>query len=170
MPKLPPHEWLKEYRLDKKIRQEDVERFTASLGARSKISQSHLSKIERGNAPLIGLGAERINALRMALGLSAEDWVENTGIQVVTTAPQEEERPLTDAERRGWKIPKVEKPLEVPDSLQEAIDLYAHGDNAPMAEPRWVRAFLSIDFREEPELPEDWLRLYARLKTLINPR
>lgn len=86
LPKLPPHEWLREYRQDKGVRQEDIERLTAAYGPRSKISQSHLSKIERGNAPLIGLGAERINALRLALGMSAEEWVENTGVQIVTAA------------------------------------------------------------------------------------
>lgn len=120
MPKPLAHEWLKEYRLDKKIRQEDVERFTSALGPRSRISQSHLSKIERGNAPLIGLGAERIDALRQALGLSLEEWLDYTGIQIATAVAELPEAPA------GFPEPLYKKRDEIymPEGLLEAIRLF----------------------------------------------
>lgn len=85
--KLEPHEWLREQREDRKIRQSDIESLTAKMGSKSRISQSHLSKIEKGHSALIGLGAERMDALRKALGLTPEEWLSGTGIQIVTEVP-----------------------------------------------------------------------------------
>lgn len=77
----------------------------------------------------------------------------------------------TDAERRGWKMPeKEESEPEVPFALREAIAKYGHGDNIAFAEPRWTHTLLAVDFREEPETPEDWLAVFAKLRKIIDPR
>ncbi|GGO22016.1 helix-turn-helix domain-containing protein [Deinococcus humi] len=77
--------------------------------------------------------------------------------------------PLTDAERRGWTLPPEVEP-EIPDMLLEAAQLYGHGKNAPLAERRWLLELSDLDFREEPESPEDWLAIYVRLSKLIDPK
>lgn len=78
-------------------------------------------------------------------------------------------QPLTDAERRGWQLPPEEEP-EIPATLLEAAEMYGHGKNAPLAERRWLLELAGLDFREEPETPEDWLAIYARLSKLIDPK
>ena len=151
MPQLAPHVWLKEYRQDKGIRQEDVERFTSALGARSKISQSHLSKIERGNAPLEGLGAERLDALRQALKVSPEVWVEHTGLVIVTKQEQAEE------EQEETPAPNL------PASLLEAAEVY--GARIPaLRNLAWQKYLVSFRPRgAKADTAEEWLDLYRDL-------
>lgn len=79
-------------------------------------------------------------------------------------------RQLSHAQRRGWVIPDENPEPEIPGALQEAADMYGHGPNAPLAETRWLRELANLDFREEPETPEDWLAVYARLSKIIDPK
>lgn len=115
-----------------------------------------------------------MDALRQALGISLDEWVSETGIQIVTEAVVSDSdaktRPLSHAERRGWVIPDEDPEPEIPGALQEAADMYGHGPNAPLAETRWLRELANLDFREEPETPEDWLAVYARLSKIIDPK
>lgn len=80
-----------------------------------------------------------------------------------------EETPKTHAERRGWELPEEEEP-EIPETLLLAAQKYGHGENAPLSEKRWLLELADLDFREEPETPEDWLAIYSRLSKLINPK
>ena len=96
-----PHEWLRERREDRGIRQVDVETRSMEMDPRLKISQSHLSKIEKGHSPLAGLGAEKLNVLRQILGISSEEWVRRTGLNIVVAASPtpDEVRPILDLHR-----------------------------------------------------------------------
>ena len=84
MPGEPPsvRDWLKDARRDQT--QEDIEEATARFGPESRVTQSYLSKIERGAKPLSALGAARMDALRRVLGISAEMWLTRTGYEIVT--------------------------------------------------------------------------------------
>ncbi|WP_052326681.1 helix-turn-helix domain-containing protein [Deinococcus peraridilitoris] len=160
--KLEPREWLREVRQDRNMRQEDIEAKTAELGA--KISQSHLSKIERGHATFSSLGPERMDALRRALRISPEEWAANTGLKIVS--PE-------DVSPASTKLDvTAPPPLEVTDSLREAIERFAKPGSryADMGEDRWLRLLTNIDHRVEPETPEEWLEVYIDLSKHINPK
>lgn len=136
---------------------------------RAKITTDHLAKIEYGIRSLASLNPDTREALRVALGISREEWEQDTGL-LVPSPPSPTPLPsLTDAERRGWKLPPEEEP-EIPAALREAAEMYGHGKNAPLAENRWLRELATLDFREEPETPEDWLAVYVRLSKLIDPK
>lgn len=131
------------------------------------ITPDYLNKLERGTAPLSRASLEVREAIRVVLGYTSEQWQEMTGLYV----PAQPGRRIPDAERKGWIIPDETEPEpEIPDALDEAAKLYGHGLNAPLAERRWLLELASLDFREEPETPEDWLAIYVRLAKLINPK
>ena len=153
--KLAPHEWIRSIREDKGIRQSDVEKRSAEFGA--KISQSHLSKIEKGNAPLAGLGAERMDALRRALDLTPEDWVSHTGLRLVVKEESEEYSSVTT------HFPGQSLKVEHRDALQEAIELYGKRFS-DLNDPVWQQYLAGFRWRDgEPEDPEAWLDLYRDL-------
>lgn len=136
---------------------------------RAKITTDHLAKIEYGIRSLASVNPDTREALRTALGIPREEWERDTGLlipaaPVVTPLPRQ-----TDAERRGWTLPPEEEP-EIPEALSEAAEMYGHGKNAPLAERRWLVELAGLDFREEPETPEDWLAVYVRLSKLIDPK
>lgn len=83
-------EWLRDTRLARGLKQEEVEKATAELGAEFRVSQSYLSKIERGFRSLRSLGPERMDALRQVLGVSPLEWVTRTGYQLVIQADHTE--------------------------------------------------------------------------------
>lgn len=161
-------EWLIDLRDRQQMRQDEVDKKSRDLGAR--ISQSYLSQLERGIKPLASLGGERMDVLRRIYAVSPEEWVARTGISIATPTTAPTPQPPSHAERRGWVIPDEDPEPEIPEALQEAADRYGHGPNAPLSEPRWLRELADLDFREEPETPEDWLAVYARLSKIINPK
>lgn len=162
--KLLPHVWVKEIREDKSIRQTDVERFTEALGPRYRISQSHLSKIEKGLSPLAGLGPMRMDALRQALGLSTEEWIEGTGLSIVTP---DDLQPIGNSPVPPVVAP-LDLPLVIPPELQQLIDekadkpgyealnskkalqaltaqrAYLGAEDGPQTVDQWQEYFLSI--------------------------
>lgn len=170
--KLAPHEWIRSIREDKGIRQSDVEKRSAEFGA--KISQSHLSKIEKGNAPLAGLGAERMDALRRALDLTPEDWVSHTGLRLVVKEESEEYSSVaTHFPGQSLKVeyrdgaPVAVLPItssnSLPQALQEAIELYGRRFS-DLNDPVWQQYLAGFRWRDgEPEDPEAWLDLYRDL-------
>lgn len=149
--KIGPHEWIREVREDKGIRQSDVEDRTAQLGARHKISQSHLSKIEKGRAPLAGLGAERMDALRQVLGISPAEWAEKTGFQIVTPTPEA----APAAEQRRLR--------PIPDALADMIEEKKELAPELMTE-RWQQYLAGQRFSTGEASPERWWNLYLLLK------
>lgn len=166
MVKLEAHEWIRERREDKGIRQADVEEQTAALGPRHRVSQSHLSKIEKGRAPLIGLGPERMDALRRVLGLSPEEWTRGTGLQIV--APTSDPHPASAA-ALGYDVPDT--PPEIPDTLLEAGRLY--GDTpafAGLRDPRWQRFLADLPYKNGPRTPEAWLERFVEAQGKYEPR
>jgi transcriptional regulator with XRE-family HTH domain len=148
--KLAPHEWVKETRLDRGIRQEDVETLTAKIGPRSKISQSHLSKIERGNAPLSGLGPERMDALRQVIGVSTEEWFTHTGLSLIT------------AETPDSSVP-ARRLRPIPHGLQEMIN--ERMSLAPeLGDERWQQYLAGQRFATGSATPERWWNLFLVLR------
>ena len=127
-------------------------------------NQSYLSALENGRYNVAN--SEYLPALVRELGLGIEDVRAINPAAVITV----EANPVpTDAERRGYKLPP-EPEVEIPELLREAARLYGKGQHAPLREERWLRELASLDFREEPETPEDWLAVYVRLSKLIKPR
>lgn len=160
-PRTPKPEWAKAF----KTRREKVVGSQEELAIQADVSQSLISQIERGVQHPTGVSVERFARLLTALQWTTEQFSEATGIEISVPGP----RPLTHAERRGWVLPEEEEP-DIPEALQIAAQKYGHGDNAPLAERRWLLELADLDFREEPETPEDWLAIYSRLSKLINPK
>lgn len=159
-------EWLQKWRRKRGLNRPETVAAMLKQDPRVKITTDHLAKIEYGNRSLASLGPDTREALRLTLAISAETWEEDTGLLTLTP---DVPPPLTDAERRGWTMPPEVEP-EIPDTLLEAAKLYGHGKNAPLAERRWLLELAELDFREEPESPEDWLAIYVRLSKLIDPK
>lgn len=122
---------------------------------------SYLSHMANGRVNWVE--SDYFRPIATALGLKTHEIAELKPDLIVT------ERPLTDAERRGWVLPEEEEP-EIPEALQIAAEKYGHGENAGLAEREWLLELADLDFREEPETPEDWLAIYSRLSKLIKPK
>ncbi|GGK91610.1 helix-turn-helix domain-containing protein [Deinococcus radiotolerans] len=71
---IPPRLRLKHAREARKIRQEDVATYTSQLGPEHAISKTLLSHVELGRSRLSALGPKRLDALRQALGMTADEW------------------------------------------------------------------------------------------------
>lgn len=123
---------------------------------------SYLSHMANGRINWVE--SDYFRPIATALGLKTQEIAELKPDLILT------ERPLTDAERRGWVLPEEDAEPEIPPALQIAAEKYGHGDNAPLAERRWLVELADLDFREEPETPEDWLAIYSRLSKLIDPK
>lgn len=147
---LQPHQWVKERRLDLGLRQEDVETRSAQMGSKHVISQSHLSRIERGTKSLSSLGPDRMDALRRILDVSHEEWVERTGLEIVT-----KER-LEQAGRNFSPAPIV----EIPPNLKEALEFLAKEDPA-YADPILAEKLAMADPEDGNTDPpvSDWMNL-----------
>jgi repressor LexA len=78
------HHWLRARRDELGLRQEQIERATAEGGEEARVTQSYLSKLERGQKPLSALTPSKMDALRRALGVSAGEWIARTGLSVIT--------------------------------------------------------------------------------------
>lgn len=76
-------EWLRERRQALGLRQDQVEAATAAAGEHARVTQSYLSKLERGLRPLSSLTPARQDALRRALDLSASEWAARSGLSVL---------------------------------------------------------------------------------------
>lgn len=174
MPKAPPSsskdpravelgEWLMAKRLARGLKRPETVQLGLQYDPRAALTPDYLSKLEYGTRSLAAAALDVREAIREALGITRETWEKETGLATGET------RPKTHAERRGWVLPEEEEP-EIPEALQIAADKYGHGDNAPLAERRWLLELADLDFREEPETPEDWLAIYSRLSKLINPK
>lgn len=161
--------YLEERRLDLGVRWSEVARDMERLHGVS-VSADYLSKIKRGAAPLAKMSVDAREALRQVLRIPTEEWANTTGLYTPAAAGTPPPRRLTDAERRGWVLPEDDDEPEIPETLLIAAQKYGHGDNAPFAERRWLRELSELDFREEPETPEDWLAIYSRLSKLIDPK
>lgn len=150
---------LKQRREERGLTQEQVVENTTVPNA------GYLSNIESGN--INPARTKHFPSLAVFLSLSEED-IRSINPSAVFEAPPP--RRLTDAERRGWVLPEDDDEPEIPETLLIAAQKYGHGDNAPFAERRWLRELSELDFREEPETPEDWLAIYSRLSKLIDPK
>lgn len=78
------HHWLRARRDELGLRQEQIERATAEHGEEARITQSYLSKLERGQKPLSALTPAKMDALRQALNVGAGEWIARTGLSVIT--------------------------------------------------------------------------------------
>lgn len=152
---------LRERRVQLGLSQEDI-----SARTQDQVSQRTVSALETGTTLLEKMAVSRVISLANALSWTVQQMQEATGIDLGNAAP----RTPSHAQRRGWVIPDEEPEPEIPEALQEAADRYGHGPNAALSEPRWLRELADLDFREEPETPEDWLAVYARLSKIINPK
>ena len=157
-------EWLMSQRLAKGLKRPEAVQIGLQHDPRAALTPDYLSKLEYGTRSLASAALDVREAIREALGISREAWERETGL--ATGEP----RPLTDAERRGWVLPDEDQGPEIPEALRVAAEKYGHGDNAPLAERRWLEELADLDFREEPETPEDWLALYSRLSKMIDPK
>jgi transcriptional regulator with XRE-family HTH domain len=83
---LPAHKWLEELRLDRAWQQAKVERLTEDLGKSRKITQSYLSKIEKGTQEIAGVDPYKLEALRFVYDVSYEVWESKTGVRIPTAA------------------------------------------------------------------------------------
>ena len=129
------------------------------------LNQTTVSELEGARYEIANLTAARLAGLARGL-----DWtVGELERELALDFGLSEAPPKTHAERRGWVLPEEEEP-DIPEALQIAAEKYGHGDNAPLAERRWLLELAELDFREEPETPEDWLAIYSRLSKLINPK
>ena len=72
--------WLRERRRALGLQQGVVEEATAQAGEHARVTQSYLSKLERGVRPLSSLTPVRQDALRRALELSASEWAARSGL------------------------------------------------------------------------------------------
>lgn len=79
--------WLRARRQALGLRQEQVEAATAAAGEHARVTQSYLSKLERGLRPLASLTPARQDALRRALELSPSEWAARTGLGGPLTPP-----------------------------------------------------------------------------------
>lgn len=146
-----PHEWIKEVRVDKKLRQDEIEAFTSKLGPKARISQPHLSRIERGYSPLEELGPIRMDALRQALGVSAEEWATHTGLTIIS--------------------PNEEPNVDLPPALLEASQKFG-GEFPDLADQAWLQLMHSASPHDwdGPETPQEWLALYMSLRNHTKPK
>lgn len=71
--------WLKHTRQTRRLSQEHISTYTAQLGPQSTISRTRLSHIECGRIKLTSLGSQRLEALRQALGIPADEWQAQVG-------------------------------------------------------------------------------------------
>ena len=78
------HTWLRELRTRLGLRQDQVETHTAALGENCRVTQSYLSKLERGSKPLSALTPHKMNALRQLYRVTPEEWAAHTGLSVIT--------------------------------------------------------------------------------------
>ncbi|THF88434.1 helix-turn-helix transcriptional regulator [Deinococcus sp. KSM4-11] len=69
---LKPHEWLRDLRLGKDLRQSDIERRTADFIG--KIPITTLGKLESGRLPLTTLRPPQVRALQRVLEISPQEW------------------------------------------------------------------------------------------------
>ena len=163
--------WLQDVRRQRGLTRPETIAEINKHDPRATISTDYLAKIEYGQRSLASTSTHVREALRRALNISREQWEQSTGLLIPAepdTAPPPQQP--SHAQRRGWVIPDEDPEPEIPEALQEAADRYGHGPNAPLSEPRWLRELADLDFREEPETPEDWLAVYARLSKIINPK
>lgn len=140
---LEAHEWLKDTRLRRGLTQPQIELETAKLGAR--ITQGHLSKVENGNRAISTLGPERMEALRVALGVSPEEWAEHTGLRIVVPVAT---------------VPRL-RPL--PEELTQMIDEKGHLAEELLTE-RWQQYLAGQRFSTGRATPERWWNLFLLLK------
>lgn len=82
--------WLRELRLRSGLRQDQVEAHTAARGEAYRVSQSYLSKLERGAKAVGSLTPQKMNALRQLYRVSPQEWVAHTGLHIVTEAREHE--------------------------------------------------------------------------------
>lgn len=76
---IPPRLWLKHTRQSRRLSQEHISTYTAQLGPQSTISRTRLSHVECGRIKLTSLGPQRLEALRQALGIPADEWQAQVG-------------------------------------------------------------------------------------------
>lgn len=151
---LQPHEWVREVREDKGIRQVDVEKRSAEIDPRLKISQSHLSKIEKGRSPLAGLGAEKLDVLRQILDVEPQQWVRSTGLDLVMASD------IEDGEGHKGKE-------DFPPGLVEAAEQYKSIDPL-MAHPKVLLALSKAGFfGGGPRSPQEWIQYFVSVRQWI---
>ena len=71
--------WLKHTRQARRLSQEHIATYTAQLGPQSAISRTRLSHVECGRIKRTPLGPHRLEALRQALGIPADEWQAQVG-------------------------------------------------------------------------------------------
>ena len=158
--RLLPHEWLRQVREDKGIRQTDVETRSTELGQR--ISQSHLSKIEKGASPLAGLGAAKLDVLRRVLGIPVDVWLHHTGLELVT--------PSALSAAALYDLPEEEEEEVIDLALLAAADKYGSDPEfSDIKHPAWLSFLNRTDFRQRPTTPEQWLSKFIKYREDIDP-
>lgn len=154
-----------------KLRRTELGKSQADVAFDSEVlTQTTVSELERAKYGPEDLTASRLAALARGLNWTVAELEQATGLNLNLSPAPPASRPLTDAERRGWTLPDEDQGPEIPEALRVAAEKYGHGENAPLAERRWLEELADLDFREEPETPEDWLALYSRLSKMIDPK
>ncbi|WP_027480999.1 LexA family transcriptional regulator [Deinococcus pimensis] len=85
-----PHQWLRELRVRLGLRQDEVETRTAALGEDARVTQSYLSRLERGTKPIVALTPARLDALRRVYHVQPDEWAARTGLRLVAAAAADE--------------------------------------------------------------------------------
>lgn len=159
LPEATLRKWLKDRREDAGLKQSDVDRLTRDMGERYRISQSYLSQIESGTRPFTDLKPEKMDALRQIYKVSRPEWTQTTGVVLMT--PQE----AAEAEASNAQIRPT---YEIPDGLQEAIELY--GDQFPRLRTDSVKRNLSLARYYDgtgPQNAQEWLAYYLSIAKWI---
>jgi len=86
----PVHVWLRELRRKLGLNQHDVEQGTAAFGEAARVTQSYLSRLERGSKPLSALTPPKMNALRVLYRVSPDEWTAHTGLAIITPPDTDE--------------------------------------------------------------------------------
>lgn len=158
---------LPQWAIDLKLRRVALGKSQEKVALDSGIlNQTTVSELEGARYEIGNLTAARLAGLARGLNWTVAELEHHLSLDFGLG----ESRPLTHAERRGWVLPDEDEEPEIPEALLLAAQKYGHGENAPLAERRWLLELADLDFREEPETPEDWLAIYSRLSKLIDPK
>ena len=130
-----------------------------------------MSYWENGKVDLRNVHPRRLAAYASVLRITLQELADLSGYKPEELFPDgyPASADPTHAERRGWVLPEEEEP-EIPEALLIAAQKYGHGEHAGLSERGWLLELADLDFREEPETPEDWLAIYSRLSRVIRPK
>lgn len=128
-----------------RVTQEEIAARTGDI-----VSQRTVSHLEQGSIEITGLAYGRVVALAKALKWTLPEFARATGLDPDGL----EENPNAEAEEHA---------IEIPDALQEAIDIYGER-YTDLRDPSWQRYLSRIRWRNgRPSDPDRWFEAYRDL-------